>query len=69
MHPLSTHVVARFEEPLGTGRHVPYTDTAGKPMEQFSGFAVPASFDVTPVAREGENHVAILSVNGWTSTN
>ncbi len=43
------------------GRHVPYVTAAGEEREAFSGYATPASFDVTDALQLGaENQIAFL---------
>ncbi len=43
------------------GRHVPFVTAAGEEREVFSGYATPASFDVTDALKPGaENRIAFL---------
>ena len=45
------------------GKHTPYVDAEGKTHDQFSGYASPASFDITDAVRpDKQNQISILCV-------
>lgn len=46
------------------GRHIPYVSAKGETSDAFSGYCQPASFDITPAVKRGdENTVAIIGTH------
>lgn len=43
------------------GKHVPYVPAKGPAADSFTGYCQPASWDITPAVRRGENRVALLA--------
>ena len=53
----------RMAKVFVNGEHVSYVDSGGTSHDQFSGYASPASFDITDAVRpDGQNQISILCV-------